>query len=162
MNDLLNSKPKSNQDISEKGQKLKVKNASYPYLYIDYRTKGKSFQYQKGFCAERVQVIREMLGILGAMGFRDNEIKDFLDHWPNKLPPAKRFCVFPQENKELREQLDYLITPIKHHSVRMNFLVMIDRQGVPKPSQGYRPSIKSLKSSEVFELREWGVTFEIK
>lgn len=141
---------------------LAVDGVHYPYLYYDYRSHLELFQQESGFCGGKNQVIKEMLEVLEKMGFKANEIDDFREHWPHKLPNASKYCVFPQESNELQKAVEFEITP-KAHLVQINFIVYLDHDQAPapKPLKPWAPTSSSKSDSATFEVREWGVSFVV-
>lgn len=139
---------------------LTVDGVHYPYLYYDYRSFLNLFQQDQGFCGGKKQSISFMLSVLEEMGFKQQEIDDFKEHWPHKLPPAAKYCVYPQENQQLQNAVAFDITP-KAHLVQVNFVVFLDHEQAPapKPAGPWKPTMSSKNDSATFEVREWGVSF---
>jgi hypothetical protein len=147
--------------ITNEGE-LEVAGTSYRYLYYDYRFAGKHLQREAGFCGQKVEVVKQMAGVLNELGFVSHEIKDFLDHWPTKMPSSPYYCVFPQETKELEKEVRLKILGNPYELTQINFLVMpkevMNRQ-LASTIKPWLSSKKSLKQPELLQVREWGVSF---
>lgn len=167
--------------------KLKVASASYGYLFYDIRFDINRFQNQEGVCLERSKVVAYMVNYLKAQGFLADEIKDFQDHWGNRLPPvSKNFCIYPQGNSELDAVAELEVSPRPSKVTRVAFMLVPDSPQLSasagkfklKPSKGVEvetrfaqapgkapkgtssKNSRGLASSEdAFEVREWGVGF---
>lgn len=142
--------------------KLALEGVHYPYLYYDYRSHLELFQMEEGMCGSKNQIISHMSETLGEMGFRAQEIADFKEHWPHKLPTAAKYCVFPQEAEALQKAVEFEISP-KAHLVQVNFIVYLDHEQAPapKPLRPWRAKSSSKNDPATFEVREWGVSFVV-
>ncbi len=140
--------------------KLALDGVRYPYLYYDYRSFMELFQTERGFCGGKSQVINQMLEGLSKMGFKEQEIHDFKEHWPHKLPKSEKYCVFPQEAPALQKAVEFEIEP-KAHLIQVNFVVFLDHEQAPapKPTAPWKITSFSKNDPAIFEVREWGVSF---
>lgn len=141
---------------------LAVDGVHYPYLYYDYRSHLELFQNDAGSCGGKDQTITYMVDVLTEMGFKENEIEDFKEHWPHKLPSASKYCVFPQEADRLQTAVEFKIQP-QAHLVQINFIVYLDHEQAPapKPLRPWRAKTASKRDSAILEVREWGVSFVV-
>ncbi|MBL7715267.1 MAG: hypothetical protein JNL01_07330 [Bdellovibrionales bacterium] len=153
--------------------KLESKGSEYGYFYYDYRFDEKILQDQAGFCALRKDVIEKMAEGLNQAGFKDREIVDFVSHWSIKIPPMKRFCVFPQDQRTLDKAAKVQIEPKPKAFVRVQFIV-IPEEGLKKygslfasepkkawdfVEQGKPGRIPAAAGQSDLIVREWGVGF---
>lgn len=139
-----------------------IENATYPFIYYDYLGSESQLQKSFGFCGSKDHIINKMTETLDMLGFKEHEINDFREHWPTKLPKAEKYCVFPQEDHELKNIAKLQIEPTAN-VVRINFLVFVDhsKRPAPKPKSEFIPMSASRKNPDAFELREWGIGFEV-
>ncbi len=142
--------------------KLTVGGVDYRYLYYDYRFNGKDLQMEAGFCGQKAEVVNQMAGVLEKLRFAKSEIKDFLDHWPVKMPSSPYYCVFPQETKQLQSAVKLSVEG-DHVLTQMNFLVVpkeVMKRELASTIKPWLPGndLVKLDSSKI-QVREWGVTF---
>ena len=69
-------------------------------------------QYQAGWCSEHGSTVKSMADELKVLGFSTQAIKDFNDHWNEKLPKVDTWCVYPQYNRQLDKILPVKLSPI--------------------------------------------------
>ncbi len=159
-----------NMKVTEKG--LSSKNGgNYPYIFYDYRLNEESLQDKSGFCTEKALVIPKLADILKQKGFKENEVKDFIEYWSVKMPESDKLCVYPQENAELEKVAKYVVVPNTVRIKRIVFLI-IPKNGFKttaaskfskaptekwQPEEVRRPA--AANESAPIEIREWGVAF---
>lgn len=148
--------------------KIRTDNGTYKYLYSDYRLYGRNFQDNEGFCAERSNLIPKLAIELKNSGFSGREIADFLDYWSVKIPQGDRFCVFPQDERQLNAVAPLDISP-KPVSVRRVLFLVQPEGGLLKngekftsaPTRSWNPQpLRAVAAdSKSIRIREWGVGF---
>lgn len=157
---------------------IMLNDAKYSYLYFDYRGQEEYLQDQVGFCADRKSLMPKLVDALKESGFKDSEIKDFVNYWTIKMPPANRYCVFPQGTAELDHVAKLDIQPIPKALIRLNFVIIL-QDGIAKNGDRHRKffkepleawNVNQFKQGERtpaslgpndFVVREWGVAFLI-
>lgn len=152
---------------------VKVRGVEYPYFYYDFRLQDVSLQDSKGFCSEREQSLKRMLTLLREYRFSDKELRDFERQWAIKLPPLKRFCVWPQVDRELQAAAKITVEPAQGVQIRRVLFVVQDEEMLGKLEGKFslRPTDEWVLAREVSEtermpaasgtvhLREWGLAF---
>jgi hypothetical protein len=150
---------------------MTLKGVAYPYLYYDYRLDSKKLQSRAGFCVTGDRLINRLVNVLNDTGFRPNEVKDFKDHWTIKMPPAKLYCVFPQEDEALKNVSVLEVQPKPVKVTRLSFMIVLDSMihlsdssFSMDPKLEWKPrkgatSNQTSSDSEGIEVREWGVGF---
>lgn len=158
------------------GDRLSSKGASYDFLYYDYRFNEKKMQDTAGFCTEREGLIPKMADGLKAAGFTTPEIEDFREHWSVKIPPADRYCVFPQDSRFLDRVAPLSIEPKPASVTRFLFVVVLDEtfalgratsfNKAPKKTWDYAAKAEPKRDrapasalANGIAVREWGVGF---
>lgn len=154
----------------EKGGLIKGTSASYRYAYYDLRVKEEKLQDLAGKCFEKSEeVLAWMKKYLKNSSFHTNEINDFEEHWSQKIPPSKKYCVFPQENEQLDSVAPLQIEPAPSAIKRIVFVVSVGeamekklaRRFTKPPKEEWKSSQRapSSKESDGISVREWGVGF---
>lgn len=162
-----------NGKIASDGAGVQIGKAKHPFFYMDLRVSEDSFQDKAGFCVGRDALIPRIKASMHELGFKKNEIKDFETYWSMKIPPAKGYCVFPQETQELDPVANYQITPKPESVTRVLFMITLtdgdkDPQGTlgskfkKRPTADWKPatarrSIAAAKGG--LTVREWGIGF---
>ncbi len=150
-----------NQFVSDDG-------ARYPYLFSDYRLDHPLIQDHEGFCAKPNEVVPKMVQALHDLGFKQTEIRDFAEYWSLKLPPSKRYCVYPQLTQILNAIAPLDIEPKPASITRVVFVIQLD-EAMDKgqssfahiPAKTWTPPkpLDRGPSSQGLQVREWGVGF---
>jgi hypothetical protein len=141
--------------------------AVYPYIFYDLREDTSLLQDERGFCADHDSLIPQMTEGLLEAGYSEREAKDFEEHWAFKIPPLKRFCVYPQDGSAL-DKVAPLSVSVPAVLTRLQFIV-VPREALhgtgkftTEPQDSY--DFKALKkhrapASGGVVIREWGVGF---
>jgi len=149
-----------------KDNKFLVDNIEYDYLFYDLRFDHKKLQYSHGFCSDRKTIIDYMLTDLNTLKYSDISVKDFDEHWNQKIPKIKNYCLYPQYNVQLDEAYPIKLKP-QVAITRVLYLV-IPHEDSPKVRDGQFPPLPvgrpqmirpRLPSSDQMVLKEWGVSF---
>jgi hypothetical protein len=154
-----------------KNSELQVGDATYSYLFYDYRAFDGELQNTSGFCAEHKEAFNKMKQILKTTGFKPSEIADFENHWMVKLTPAKELCVFPQDEKQLNAMNEVVMKPAPAKIKRILFVVVPKDKSrmigfgkfTVEPKVAWNAPVnehnqRQPSSTETF-VREWGVAF---
>ncbi len=149
-------------------KRIVTENGAYRYLYSDYRLFGQNFQDQNGFCADRKNIINKMALELNRAGFSGRELADFIEYWSVKLPASKRYCVYPQDERQLNAVAPLEVTPKPVAIRRVLFMVQVG-EGLTKSGHKFTSAPKSTWTPEPLRMpasekeglviREWGVGF---
>lgn len=140
-------------------EQLIVESAKYKHLFYDYQIDELHLQFSEGFCGDKKFILKEMVYILRFLEFQKNEISEFVNYWSNKIPKAKGYCVFPQDNRQLSKgaKISY---DKKAKFTRVNYLIILNPKKNRFPQQVWKPEKNEIKSK--FQLREWGVGFLLR
>lgn len=143
---------------------FEVSNVEYEYLFYDYRFDHNKLQYDDGICSSREIIIKIMLDDLKYQNYPKESLKDFDEHWNQKMPKIDYYCLYPQYNKQLDETYPIATGGLK--LVRSLYLV-VPYEKAPRMRKGQFPSLPTkwtradrpevVKSGPV--LKEWGVSF---
>jgi hypothetical protein len=136
-------------------------------LYYDIRVDDKSLQDPTGFCVDEKELMSELTNTLEENGFKKNEVDDFRMYWTHKMPIAKNYCVFPQENQELSTVAKLIISkPINVSMRRLGFIIVpqknipkINRKFLSTPKMAWHSTFREPASIPEVRIREWGVGF---
>ena len=150
--------------------RLKIGDATYGFLYSDYRLGDADLQDTFGFCVVRDSLIAKLALNLKKAGFDEREVADFLDFWSVKMPPAKKFCVFPQDETVLAKAAPIEISPKPISVRRVLFLIQVEEGLVDDgtkfsvaPQREWSPvpleTARMPASESKIVAREWGVGF---
>lgn len=156
-----------------KGNRLKDSTSVQSYLFADYLIDEEGMQGEEGFCAERNGLISAMAIQMAKTGFHRGEIRDFKAYWEYKMPPASRYCVYPQMNAQLSKNTSLETTPAAAKVTRLLFVVRPDPQLYPRdgvfsdePKKAWVSPVAAAESrgrgpagTSSLEVREWGVGF---
>jgi hypothetical protein len=153
--------------LEEKNKIRSTDGALYRYLYTDYRMYGHGFQDTAGFCAPQKRIVETLAMELRKADFTPREIADFIEYWSVKFPQSKRFCVYPQDERQLDSVAKLEITPKPVAVRRVLFMVQVDEgilaQGGPfatEPKQPWKPEPLRVPAAEGgLVVHEWGVGF---
>jgi hypothetical protein len=146
--------------------KFEVDGVEYDYLFYDLRFDHKKLQYTHGFCSDRKTVIDYMLTDLNILQFSDVASKDFDEHWNQKIPKIKYYCLYPQYNKQLDQAYPIKISP--QIPITRTLYLVIPHSEAPRVTKGQFPPLPIgkpqlirplLPSSDQTVLKEWGVSF---
>lgn len=154
---------------------IHVNRAIYPYLYYDFRGDADKLQTSSGFCTSKAKLIPKITEHLQSLRFQENEIADFKTYWKKRLPKAKRFCVYIQENNSIDNVVELNVEPKPEVFTRVWYVVipMTDssasqdyaKRWLKKPTTVVKTkanSTRKVASEKNFSVREWGVTFLIE
>jgi hypothetical protein len=148
--------------LNDKG--FVAEDSQYGYVYYDYSVDISKLQWTQGKCVKQNQLMGYLNKLLKLNNFKKNEIKDFNDYWPYKMPQADEYCVYPQGNKELDVVAKLEVTP-KANINRLAFFV-VPRNAIPlkqkityfrKPSSEWKQV--NVKNKDPIQINEWGVGF---
>jgi len=164
---LLASAPPMSRELYIKKTsdgKLQIDGASYSYLYYDFKLTTEELQSENGFCSTPKELLTKMADILHQHKFKENEIRDFYQHWVMKIPKSEYYCVFPQSDNEIKKYTQ-LITDKKFEVERVYFLVIpkteLSEQQTTKfhrlPIKDWNRPLTSEDSN--YKIREWAVLF---
>lgn len=159
-----------------KGGKLVVEKAAYDYLFYDVRIDTEKLS-ERGSCMETARVVPTMTGYLKNAGFVANEVKDFEDYWSKRIPPAGRYCIYVQDETDIKALMSIEIEP-KPDSFRQVWFFLVPQVDqysmksklIGKPSVAFNfskkvaPAKRTVASAGAtpFEVREWGVGFLVE
>ena len=145
---------------------FRVENVKYDYLFYDVRLDHRLMQFSAGWCVPREQLVQGMLGELKELGFSSAALKDFDEHWREKIPQEEAWCVYPQYNRQLDQALPVSLTPSAPFT-RVVFVVVPHRREERRPASAF-PELPRLshvplrpakpQASKLHYL-EWGVAF---
>lgn len=143
-----------------------VDGVKYSYLFYDTRADHAQMQYQAGWCTEHGATVKSMSDELKALGFSTQAIKDFDEHWNEKLPRVDSWCVYPQYNQQLDKILPVKLTPSMPF-VRVAFVLVPHNQeqrrpasAFPQPPRRGHASLRPTRSADQqVHMMEWGVAF---
>jgi hypothetical protein len=152
--------------------RVQSEGAEYRFLYYDYRSDLGPMQNQAGFCTNREQLIPRLLTILKEAKFQEAAIQDFQSHWSVKIPPSKRYCVFPQDQSQIEKLAPLEVIPRPKTVTRLLFVVVMDagkklaEKFSQDPPQAWKFAPQEASSqpansvlTDDFQVREWGVAF---
>ena len=146
------------------GDGIVSNDAFYRYFYYDYGLDIKKLQWKRGSCVSENKLMEYLNKKLLESRFHQREIHDFNEFWSFKIPEAKRYCIYPQGNKELNQVAKINISP-KADINRLTFLI-VPQKNIPKESG--RPFIKPpvtkwkpelIKKENEILINEWGVAW---
>lgn len=156
---------------SVKGESYTVKNVDYSYLFYDARMDHKKMQFESGVCLEKENLIPEMLSDLSKKSFTKEALKDFTEHWSQKLPNYPYFCIYPQLNKQMNVLMPIDVTPVESIVTRVLY-VLVPYEEAPKVIAGKFPSLPTRSSASLesvtkkkpikekqIQFFEWGIAF---
>lgn len=158
-----------------KGGKLVVENAAYDYLFYDARVDTEKLS-GRGGCVETAKVVSTMAGYLKNAGFGPREVKDFDDYWSKRIPPAGKYCIYVQDENDIKALMSLEIEP-KPDSFRQVWFFLVPQVDqysmksklIGKPSVAFNfskkvaPVKRAIASSGTpFEVCEWGVGFLVE
>lgn len=106
--------------------------AKYPYFYYDLRFNPDRIQSQKGYCVEKTALLPSLLSYLRQAGFKANEVADFQEYWSARMPPAKHYCVYPQEHPDIVGAADLEIDPKPDQVTRVWFFITAKEEDAQK------------------------------
>lgn len=147
---------------------FQTEGGSYKFLYTDYRMHGNQFQDEAGFCATRDKVVGKIAISMKQAGFNGREIADFMEYWTVKFPQSERYCVFPQDERQLETVAAFEVSPKPVAVRRILFMVQVQEamnKGVgkfvsaPKREWVAPPIRMPAAEKQGLVIREWGVGF---
>jgi len=153
--------------LEEKGR-IRTDQGIYGFLFSDYRVNGFHLQDREGFCSTKKNVLGKMAISLNRSGFTGREIADFLEYWSVKFPQAERYCVYPQDERQLATVADLEVTPKPASIRRLLFMVQLEEnlgksagKFTKAPVREWNPQpVRALASDKnAIKIREWGVGF---
>ena len=159
------------QGTLEKENQIAVNKIDYSFFYYDFRFDEKRLQDTSGFCTDRDHVISRMADGLKVAGFKENEIKDFVEHWSIKMPFSQRYCVYPQNEKHLNQIAELKIEPKPRRVTRLLYMVVVQegllnngKKFTKAPSKEWNFAASNSgdrfpASDDEIAVREWGVGF---
>ncbi len=107
---------------------------SYGFLFYESVTRPELFQTREGFfipAGDREAAYRQ---ILGAYGFNETEISDFVEFWTQKLPEGVDYFMYPQLTDTVDEAMPVTITPAPEAMERIWFVFeTADGRNLPAP-----------------------------
>ena len=121
-----------------KNQKFKVNDIEYDYLFYDYRFDHHKLQYENEICSDRETIIKLMQKDLEKQNYPKVSLKDFYEHWNQKMPKINFYCMSPQYNKQLDEH--YPIETQGLEIVRSLYLV-VPHEKAPRIKEGQFPPL---------------------
>jgi hypothetical protein len=150
--------------------KIFVDDVAYDFLFYDYRLDHRLMQLTSGSCHETKDVVLVMAKMLEKLEFKANEIQDFVDHWPYKIPQEySRYCLFPQLNTELDrvvkiettipatiQRILFLLVPFEKNNSPLFFSKI--KKPIADSAHLFKNKAQS-NSDEKLIIREWGVAF---
>lgn len=147
--------------------KFEIEGVYYDYLFYDIRLPKSAMQFTHGICATRSESIEWMLKDLEILNFSSIALSDFEDHWKVKIPDYPYFCVYPQYNRELDEEIPVRIHLEQASLTRALYLLVPYKEApdstqlplIPLPTNDpndIRPSVKITRENM---FKEWGVAF---
>jgi hypothetical protein len=151
------------------GESFLVKNVGYSYLFYDARMDHKKMQFDHGICLEKENLIPEMLTDLQKKSYPEEALKDFQEHWAQKIPNYPYYCVYPQYNQQLDSAMPIEVTPSDAVLTRVLYIV-VPHTNAPKLSAdkfpslptkspaSLMPALPAIKEKKIHFL-EWGVAF---
>ena len=101
-------------------------NTRYPFFYYDLRFNPDRIQNTKGYCVEKAALLPSLVSYLKQAGFKANEVSDFQNYWSLRMPPSNRYCVYPQDESNIRGAADLEITPAPDQLTRVWFFIVSD------------------------------------
>lgn len=144
---------------------FKVQDVSYDYLFYDARMSHETMQFEAGWCVRQDNLVKSMMGELIQMGFSQNALRDFQEHWDEKIPKEEIYCVYPQYNKELDAAMPISIEPVASFKRVVFVLVphrlddnIADRE-FPKLPYKSHYTLRPVAETSDIEFMEWGVAF---
>lgn len=146
------------------GEEFVVDQVNYDYLFYDARMPHESMQFEAGWCINREELVRSMVGELIQMGFSEQALSDFYEHWDHKIPDEPVYCVYPQYKKELDAALPIKITP--ETNFQRVLFVLVPHRPFEKREEEFPPlprkshyELRSGSEKSDFYFLEWGVAF---
>ena len=145
---------------------FRVENVKYDYLFYDARLNHTQMQYRAGWCVDRERVVESMMKEIEALGFSKAAMKDFHEHWTEKIPQEPVYCVYPQYNDQLDAALPIKLTP-EAPFTRVVFILVPHRSDERRPAAQMFPELPrnshvplrpQVKQGALHYL-EWGVAF---
>lgn len=158
--------------------RLKAGDASYAYLFYDYRFNAERLQREEGFCVKAEELLGRLASELVRSGFAAYEVKDFKGYWQYKMPRSSDYCVYPQDERQLAGIAPLQASPSPASVTRVGFMVVPQEEGrtalwfQAKPLREWAPHRRDsggvvvpvsasgrAPAAESVQLREWGVGF---
>ncbi len=139
--------------------------AELAYLFYDYRFEPGRLQGEEGFCTDRTSLMPRLEQTMSEAGFTPNEIEDFHEYWSIKMPAAKSFCVFPQDERVLESIAHLEVRPVPLYSKRVVFIIVPNDSTAPllkqPPLRAWVPKkqVERIPASNGLGIHEWGVGF---
>jgi hypothetical protein len=130
-------------------------NGTYDYLFYEAQTPN-HYQYSSGWIIQRDTLSEFFLHILSKAGFRENEIRDFIDYWPPRLNNSEYYAVYPQQRDEVEKMIILKVSPEPQTRLRLFFIItpILTTDNFleePKIATAFRGG---------YSLAEWGVVLE--
>ncbi len=131
---------------------LSVHGETYPYLFYESWTDPNYYQRKEGFVIPAETRKETLEQILAEYGLNEQEIKDFVEFWCEKLDAGCDYAMYPQTNEILDISMPVTVTPQPDSVLRIWFAFVKDEtpdvQAVPETFE-----------RNGFTMVEWGGLF---
>ena len=137
-------------ETGEEGTLYDAAGNSYGFLFYESVTRPELFQTQEGFfipAGDREAAYRQ---ILGAYGFNETEISDFVEFWTRKLPEGVDYFMYPQLTDTVDAAMPVTISPAPEVLERIWF-VFETADGRELPA----PQVTPIRRED-YTVVEWG------
>lgn len=151
------------------GESFRVSNVGYSYLFYDARMDHNKMQYSNGICIEKEGLVPEMMMDLKAKGYPEVALKDFNEHWTQKIPNYPYYCIYPQYSEQMNALMPIEVTPTDAVVTRVLF-VLVPHSKAPKVLAQKFPALPTRAPASLMPVDtkprdksihflEWGVAF---
>lgn len=135
----------------KEGQLADADGNEYGFLFYESETIKSLFQTEEGYRIPADRREETYRGILTEMGFNEQEIKDFVEFWSERIPEGVDYIMYPQGTDRVDLAMPITISPMPQSIERIWFVFLAD-----EGQEVGEPELIRVERDANYSVIEWG------